>query len=213
MAKFITICLWLLTFGCVALILYVKLGLGIPIYACENAESINDVLLNLSYSYLAGCIFYILTSYLPMYHKRKKMRIIIDSKLKQILGILEDCKKSVLSGDEYQAVETLSDELFLERIKTNRLSNVCALCRAFNMNIGQYLRSQKEQIQAIIVNLNYYQDCMGVDEILGIAKLNDSRYFELLKIVLIPMADNEKTRINLGKSLLEEISNMRSIVD
>ncbi len=39
-----------------------------------EAEKINGILINLSYSYLAGCIFYFFTSYLP---KRNAMNDII----------------------------------------------------------------------------------------------------------------------------------------
>lgn len=213
MAKFITICLWLLTFGCVALILYVKLGLGIPIYACENAESINDVLLNLSYSYLAGCIFYILTSYLPMYHKRKKMRVVIDAKIKQIYGILIDCKKSVLSEEEYSKGIDMSDETFKKLLAQKQLSFPCALSRAYNgLSIGQYLYNQKQQLQCIIDSLILYQDCMDVNELCTIAKLQNSDYFNMMKIILNPLVDNENIRTNVGILLLNEISSFKKIV-
>lgn len=54
----------------------IVIGLELPSkisvpYGIVDANKLNVILINLSYSYLAGCIFYFFTSYLPKYKSKK----------------------------------------------------------------------------------------------------------------------------------------------
>ena len=72
--------MWVLVLLCCKAILFVGLGIGEPWGTCQNYERVNNVLLNLSYSYVAGCIFYILTVALPHWNKSRKVQVIIKEK-------------------------------------------------------------------------------------------------------------------------------------
>lgn len=61
----------------------------------DNYQQVNQVIINLSYSYLAGLIFYLLTSCFPYMIKRNKLKKPIIEKLKAIKGKLEDSAKCV----------------------------------------------------------------------------------------------------------------------
>ena len=61
--KIINLILCLLTLCAGYIILTVGLGWFWTIGSFENADRINQVLLNLSYSYIAGWIFYLLVLY------------------------------------------------------------------------------------------------------------------------------------------------------
>ena len=60
---------------------YVRLGIGFPIWHSENYQNYNIVLENLSYSYLAGVIVYILTLVLPEWWESKRLKPIVDNKI------------------------------------------------------------------------------------------------------------------------------------
>lgn len=95
MLYIIKICLWLLAIGRMYAISCVGLDILPAIGECDNNEKINAVALNLFYSYIAGCIFYIFTSYLPCIVNSKKIRPIIVEKKKIIKGKIEDSIKCV----------------------------------------------------------------------------------------------------------------------
>ena len=58
-------------------------------WEAETAKSVNDVFLNLSYSYIAALIFYGLTTRLTAYRRKKKLLPVIQKRVEQIgrLGI------------------------------------------------------------------------------------------------------------------------------
>ena len=80
MKNFIVSFLTLLTILCLYIITYVGLGYGWAIGCSDNWQRINAVALNLSYSYIAGLIFYLFTSTLPYYFRKTKVAKIIKEK-------------------------------------------------------------------------------------------------------------------------------------
>jgi len=68
--------LWGITLACIYIICYVGLGWFYPLGTSTNFERINNVLLSLSYSYMAGFCFYILVEYLPKKVAQKKAYIV-----------------------------------------------------------------------------------------------------------------------------------------
>lgn len=96
------ILLIVLTAISVYVILYVGLGIGYPIGVSDNYEQINEVLENLSYSYLAGCIFYILTVTIPAKVRRHKLDSVLHSKIGVIVGKIRDSKQCVRTLVELQ---------------------------------------------------------------------------------------------------------------
>lgn len=69
-------------FGCVILF---RLGIIPPIFGeAKNADQINEVLVNLSYSYMAGLVFYLLNDYIPTKIRERKALKLISRKLVDI---------------------------------------------------------------------------------------------------------------------------------
>ena len=84
------ILLIIITIVCIYAIGYIGLDWFVPLGSAYNPERINTVLINLSYSYIAGLIFYILTTSLPRYVFSHKIRKPLQSKVKTMLGKIED---------------------------------------------------------------------------------------------------------------------------
>lgn len=89
MNKWIYILLYLsLAFAISVILFYV--GIVPPIFGkADNAEEINNVLVNLSFSYLAGYIFYVLIEVLPTWSKSKKAMDFVGPRLKAIYSDLD----------------------------------------------------------------------------------------------------------------------------
>ena len=94
-----------------------KFGLGwfCGIGSSENSENINQVLINLSYSYIAGLIFYLLTNSIPRYYTQQKMTPIVNTKIAEIYENIESCiqtfkkneTKNLISSSNPNAITTM----------------------------------------------------------------------------------------------------------
>ena len=208
----IKILLWVLVLLCCKVILFVGLGIGEPWGTCQNYEKVNNVLLNLSYSYLAGCIFYILTVALPHWNKSRKVQVIIKEKLSRIYGKLVASQRCVLDLIDYN--KPLSDDEFITILRAKGFGQPAAFSLIYDgATIGNQLHQQKEEILALIDDLMRYQDSMSLRQIQAVANLSSSTYFDLLKTVQIPLFDNDDSRKSVGEELVKELSRMREIVD
>ncbi len=66
------------------------IGIIHPLFGyAKNYQQINEVIVNLSYSYLAGLIFYILNDGIPSYFRKKKAMSLIASKLQSLYSNLD----------------------------------------------------------------------------------------------------------------------------
>lgn len=90
MKHVINIILIVLTLVSIYVIMYVGLGVGWCLGTSDNYERINKVLENLSYSYLAGCIFYLLTSQFSYWSRKQQLRPVMKNKMHKIVRIIDD---------------------------------------------------------------------------------------------------------------------------
>jgi len=78
MNKIANLFLWSLGFFSVGMLLF-RWGIIPPIFGeASNADDRNEVMLNMSYSYLAGAIFYFFVTWLPYKIRSRKMRPFIN---------------------------------------------------------------------------------------------------------------------------------------
>ena len=87
--------LLVLTTVCIYIILCIGLGWFWEIGHIENAEKVNSVLINLSYSYMAGFVFFILIEYIPKRISSKKAFLIWRSELETIYRQMSDIISSL----------------------------------------------------------------------------------------------------------------------
>lgn len=84
MFRFFRFLIHLLAFISLYIILVVGLGCFWTIGSSEKYESINNVLINLSYSFITGYLVYLFTVYIPGNRRSKKISLIVSEKLKSI---------------------------------------------------------------------------------------------------------------------------------
>ena len=87
MNKIINTILFFLAFCCFYAIGNITLGWFWAIGYAENSQEINTIILNLSYSYIAGIIVYILTVMLPVIWENYRLQPILKEQVKSI-GIM-----------------------------------------------------------------------------------------------------------------------------
>ena len=91
MTKLVKILLWSLILFSICMLLF-RWGIIPPIFEeTKNAVGKNEVMFNLSYSYLAGYIFYLKVTLLPYKMRARKMKPFIDDKKAVICGKIKYC--------------------------------------------------------------------------------------------------------------------------
>ena len=86
---------WAIALVCLYAILQIKLNFAFWIGNSVKADAYNEIITSLSYSYLAGFIFYLLTVTLPHKKMKGKVKVALDSKLNTIRSNYKACVESV----------------------------------------------------------------------------------------------------------------------
>ncbi len=142
-----------------------SVGLGwFPLIGeCKNAERFNGVLLNLSYSFLASVMFFIMIDILPRWRNQKKAEEIFKEPLKDvmrymdhvmaILKMMADTSKSDddISPSDFNALEKLSPSLrsaFVEYTIGNKSDKEQGAidCYAYLEYYSKNIRNRVQQI-------------------------------------------------------------------
>jgi len=102
-----------ITLICTYIICHVGLGLFLPIGTSDNSEKINDVLINLSYSYMAGFVFYMLVVYFPKRIAQKKAFLLWKGGLAEVYLKISEIITAVkmVRGIEKEDRQILRNEL------------------------------------------------------------------------------------------------------
>lgn len=213
MSKLINIFLIGITFLSIYAIAYIGLGWFWAWGTSGNYQRVNQVIINLSYSYLAGLIFYLLTSYFPYMIKRNKLKKPIIEKLRTIERKLEDSAKCVFPMPSWNHVDLTEDALVQQfsKLSINDPSAYSAV--GMNMSIIDHLTSQRNNIIDIINGVLEYKDYLSEEQLLAIEKIKDSNYFSVLKVFSIPMMDTPTAREQLAKTLFEEIQASKKLLE
>jgi hypothetical protein len=164
----------------------------IPIVPFGSKQAnINNVLLNLSYSYLAGCLFYLLTVLLP----RMRNTVIVKKAIKLKLDIIKNIILNILlefSLDRNMQTIDLSDidsckAILSSRAWTSPVKSMQEI-RGIEMN---YLHFTYLQQQDIIHQTNeiitHYKEHLSVDQLMSLEMLKNEQIFKTVcNFVTIP---------------------------
>lgn len=157
--------------------------------------------------------FYIFTSTLPNYYKRRKLKPTIQCKLKLILGKLEESKKQAFPLEDYNKKH--SDEEYIERMRNTPLSSMCAFDSLVyrGLSVCAIMKRLKEASLIEITDILRYQEYMTEEEVIVVASLTNSAYFDVLKAIGTPKFDQPDNRVKIAESLIKEIENIKTIID
>jgi len=210
--------LFIVTAICLYIICCVGLGWFWTIGSAINSERINNVSINLSYSFIAGLIFYIFVSYLPNKAKIKKLKPVIDLKIKDLYNQINACVQTFDDKENHDIIKLITkDELTKVIQKVDMYDNsFYANIVGYNMNNLKFLNSTKGNVFEIIESLTGYKEYMATEETLNLETIRDSTFFHLTKVYEeTPVAriyySSQQFRNELIKDLYEIIICVRKL--
>lgn len=181
MKKIIKITLWISGVISLYIILCVGLEWFWTIGSFENAEKINQVLINLSYSYFAGLFFFLLVTQLPYIYKKEKFKPVINEKIKNLNTQIFACVQTFETVEIAQNINITKVELAQIINKNGMYANsFYAISAGYQMNNFQFLVSTREQILGIIHSVKDYKEYINEEKIINIEKIKDSTFLHLI---------------------------------
>lgn len=192
----------LLTTGMISLYIILCIGIGWfwTIGSFENAEKINQVLINLSYSYFAGLFFFLLVTQLPHIYKKKKFKPVIDEKITNLSNQIFACIQTFEREEIAQNINITKDELSVILNNNEMYANsFYAIVAGYQMNNFQFLVSTREQILDILHSIKDYKEYLGDEQIVYIEKINDSSFLHLIS----HYEDSPMAQINYSSNIFK----------
>ncbi|MCH5219364.1 MAG: hypothetical protein J1F20_02250 [Muribaculaceae bacterium] len=169
-----------------------------------NAEAINAVLLNLSYSYIAGAIFYVFISFLPhliMAHKLKKP---LQAKFNNIRDKFSNSINSVYPIEVWNTRSYDRNDI-ISRFKRLQSVHTASPMRAIHpgVSVMDHLRAQRDAILKEIRYTLEYKDYLSSEQIIVLEKIRNCAYFPFLNAFGNPALDLPNMRESLAKELCD----------
>lgn len=176
------IILYILTGIAIYIVLNVELGLLWSIPVNFNPDKINRALLNLSYSYLAGYIFYLVVTWLPFCTRKRKFREIISSKYGMIKTQIESNIQAFDTTENYHLEIISLDELQTLVSKKNITDlSFYAEQTLIKQSIIQLLGASKTETlklcHSILVD---YKEYLSVNEVVLLEEIIAADYFKII---------------------------------
>jgi len=179
--------------GCVGLNILPNVGIS------SNANNINNVLLNLSYSYFAGIVFYCFISYLPHQIQKRKIQPIIDAKS---LGIKNLIAAFINSFDIYpinnNIINTIKDSEISKLFEGNNLnsSSYYSAISGVKMSNADYINLTRDKVIETVENILFYKEYLSYQQILILEQIRESEFLFLFKrfdVYKVPLFQNRCT--------------------
>jgi uncharacterized protein YbaP (TraB family) len=182
--KIINLILCLLTLCAGYIILTVGLGWFWTIGSFENADRINQVLLNLSYSYIAGWIFYLLVSYFPQKQRKKILLPAIQLKIEDLRKQINACVQTFAKDEDWYLIDVITKEQLSQFITNANMyaNSYYAQVVGFQQNHLQFLHATKSNVFELIKQILFYKEYLSAEQLLLLEKIHDSTYFHLIKV-------------------------------
>ncbi|MDE5822411.1 MAG: hypothetical protein K2H63_08020 [Paramuribaculum sp.] len=203
----------IITIVCLYAIGYIGLDWFVPIGSADNPERINTVLINLSYSYIAGLIFYLLTTSLPRYVFAHKMRKPLQSKAETMLGKIEDSAKCAFSMPTWNSLIITEDGLKNQFSSIPLCATPCAyaITGAPAISIIEHQKIQRNEILQIAKEILEYKEYLTPKQLGLIEKIREANYFHLLNAFAIPIFDQPQNREALAKELYKTLQDAKEL--
>ena len=203
----------IITIICLYAIGYIGLEWFVPIGSADNPERINSVLINLSYSYIAGVIFYLLTTSLPRYVFAHKMRKPLQGKAKTMLGKMDDSAKCAFPMLTWNSLSITEDSL------KNQFSSIplCTTPSAYaitgtpSISIINHQKTQRNEIRQIAKDILEYKEYLTPKQLELIEKIREAPYFCLLNAFAIPVFDQPHNREELAVELYKTLQDANEL--
>lgn len=146
----IDLAMWLLFILSVVAILH-KVGLIDAFLGCSpNADTINEVFHNLSYSYLAGLMFYLINDWMPRQVREYNSRSALSVEINQLKSVLDKIHRIIVrverktSKDVVKPSDTKGQKMFTGII-WSKYSSPCAKPIVLQIDVEKHLQQYSQE--------------------------------------------------------------------
>ena len=185
--KRINITLLLLSVICLYAIGQIGFGWFWTIGSSDNADQINQVFINLSYSYITGALVYFLTIALPKYIEDSKLQPVINTKIENIGVMLHN----MLVGF-YQENDSLDLDIknitacqaLLESADWNQPNSLPIYKKGQN-KLCETFKSDFEVIQEDITRfILCYKSHLSTEQIKLLEEIQSAEFYQILSVIV-----------------------------
>ena len=200
---------------CVYAILQIKLGFAFNLGSSEDAESWNQIIESLSYSYLAGYFFYLLTVRLPYWEMKIKVHEALKRKAEKIDSNYQECLISVLPPGSQVNFE-MKEEIVVAIFKEFSYLGNCRLS-SFGMEVTavDYIKAKHEENQRLATTILEYKPWLSAGVISQIEEIRNSDLSSIVIALTNPklakILDNEGSRATLAGTMWKMASLAKEI--
>ena len=166
-------------------VIQIRLGWFWNIGYVENEEAMNSIIEGLSYSYIAACFFYILTSFLPAKRRKKMLSPIIRERVqrigsKNIHSIMLEFGRQTELDIDYRKTENTA-----EILKSKDWDVEVPLIKQYNGISITYFRfavaqskAIRERVADIIIR---YKEVLTEDELVALEDFSEMSFFSTVE--------------------------------
>lgn len=206
--------LTILTFASLYIICCIGLGWFYKFGSFENASKYNTVLLNLSYSYIAGYIFYVLITYLPFCLRKSKIRTIIKHKKVEMVKQVESNIQAFYTKEISNPLDIDADDLKKQILNSNMYD------RSFygkeigiQSSIITLLKESRKVMLLLCEQILIYHDYMSEVEILLIEEIREAPFYRIIDCGPLehPTTKIIVSSIQYKKEIFNQLSKIKSL--
>ena len=193
---------------CIYGILQIKFDVAFWIGDVENADECNEILLNLSYSFLAAYLFYMMTVMLPYWKMKYKCRAALQKKIHLIVSNYQACAESVLPFPN-KLPENLTRDVLEAIFKAFSYQEPCRLkILGTNVPAITYIKLKQEENKKLATELLEYKNWLSSDMIAAIEEIRNSDLNNILLSLMSPaladkLSKDENSRAMLGGAVYD----------
>lgn len=187
---------------CLYAIFQIKFDFAFWLGRSENADKWNEIITNVSYSYLAGFFFYLLTVTLPHWKMKAKVKGALVSKLNTIRSNYKACVESVypplkampLTISKEDAVDNFKAVSFYQKCKMGYFQNA-------DISVVEYIRLKHQENIKLAAELLEYKPWLSSETIAQIEEIRNSNLPNVI-ISLTQTIGKDKMDNEAGRGML-----------
>lgn len=160
---------------CLYAIFQIKFNFAFWMGYSEKADAWNEIITNLSYSYLAGFIFYLLTVTLPHKKMKGKVKVALDSKLNMIRSNYKACVESVYHPLKAMSLDITKDEA-IANFKEVSFYQKCKMgyFQDKDISVVDYIRRKHQENVIRAAELLEYKPWLSSETVAQIEEIRNS---------------------------------------
>ena len=198
---------WLIAIVCLYAILQIKFEFAFWVGRADNNAAINEILISLAYSFIAGCIVYFLTVRVPYHMMRMKVKAALEVKVNLIRTNYRTSSESVLPfGKKWPGVP--NREEVIHAFKDVSYISACQLSTVGqDVSIAEFIKKKHEENMGLVSQILEYKTWLTSETLIQIESLRNSDLSKFIVAITFPVTvsllDNEMTREKLANQVFD----------